>query len=148
MQWGKYPVLRPINTLQKKKFDPQLLIKIPKGHYKKAYKILVRHNNLHCFVMPIARYFDSENNEYVLIHAPDDRNKCFLQKNSNVEKPRLYHKNGVPFTLELESIECQNKELSHFRREIKGLKPTAHIMPKDIWHMDNRFKLNLFTLDL
>lgn len=143
MQWGEYAVLRDKNTPAGAVFDPLLLMKIPAGRYENVYKILVEHNNLNAFVMPIARYLDTVGNEYVLIHAPDDKNKC-IRKVKFSGNERIQDAPGIPYTLALAMPEIKKREMSGLINGFISRKVNIEISPEDIWHLDESWKLNLF----
>lgn len=145
MQWGEYAILRDKNAEHGGPFDPLLLMKIPEGRFDTVYKILVKHNKLHDFVMPIARYFDKNNNEYVLIHAPDDKNKCCCH-DLDGDDERLQDDTAIPYTLELAARELDKKrKIRHILDILTDLKVNIEFTPGDIWHLDGRWKLNLFS---
>ena len=145
MQWDNYAILRDKNTIPGTVFDPLLLMKIPDGRYETACDLLAALNDIDQFVMPIARYFDNANNEYVLIHAPDDRRKSTLLS-SSIEQ-RIQNAAGVPYTLEQEHNKYKSFKMQHFISELFRQKVNIEFSPKDIWHMDGRWKLNLFSVD-
>ena len=145
IQWNDYAILRDKNTIPDTVFDPLLLMKIPAGRYEIACDLLVSFNNINQFVMPIARYFDDANNEYVLIHAPDDRRKCTMHS-SSIEQ-RIQNAEGVPYTLEHASPEVKSLKMQRFINDLSQQKVNIEFSPKDIWHMDDSWKLNLFSVD-
>ena len=146
IQWNDYAIVRDKNTIPNTVFDPLLLMKIPAGRYETACDLLVALNDINQFVMPIAHYSDNANNEYVLIHAPDDRRKC-TQHSSAIEQ-RIQDAEGVPYTLEQESAINKSNEMRHFISRLSRQKVNIEFSPKDIWHMDDKWKLNLFSVDL
>ena len=144
MQWGEYAILREKNAIPCTAFDPLLLLPIESGRYEKVYKILVKHNKLHDFIMPIARYFDKNSNEYVLIHAPDDRNKC-SRYNRDEDDERIQDDTAIPYTLKHARDYDKKKEKRNFLDILTDLKVNIEFSTQDIWHMDGRWKLNLFS---
>ena len=144
MQWGEYAILRDKNTIPGTAFDPLLLLPIKSGHYEKVYKILIKHNKLRDFIMPIARYFDKNSNEYVLIHAPDDRNKC-SRYNRDEDDERIQDDTAIPYTLKHARDYDKKWEKRNFLDILTDLKVNIEFSTQDIWHMDGRWKLNLFS---
>ena len=145
IQWNDYAILRDKNNIPGTVFDPLLLMKIPDGRYETACDLLVSFNDINQFVMPIARYFDDANNEYVLIHAPDDRRKCTMYS-SSIEQ-RIQNAKGVPYTLEQVHDKIKSIKMRHFISQLSQQKVNIEFSPKDLWHMDGRWKLNLFSVD-
>ena len=150
IQWNDYAILRDKNNIPGTVFDPLLLMKIPDGRYETACDLLVSFNDINQFVMPIARYFDDANNEYVLIHAPDDaRNvRCKTIKNEGFEfDERIQDSGGIPCTLEFAPVFHQKNSMAHFVTLLINNKVNIEFSVKDIWHLDGRWKLNLFSVD-
>ena len=149
MEWDGYSIMRDKNTIADEVFDPLLLMKIPPGRYDTVYNILVQHNEMSTFVMPIARYFDKNGQEYVLIHAPDDHNKCsrIPKTDKNTVKLRIQDRSGIPYTLAMENVKYRNLEINFFINILSRQRVNIEFSPKDIWHMDGVWKLNLFSAD-
>lgn len=145
MQREEYIVLRDKNAVAGEAFDPLLLMKIPTGRYDIVYKILVKHNKLNDFVMPIARYFDKCGNEYVLIHAPDDRNKCLTKFKHDIKNKRIQDNTGIPYTLATENDVTQEHVVQKFSDKLTHLRVNIEIAAGDIWQLDGIWKLNLFS---
>ena len=103
-------------------------------------------NDIGSFVLPICRYYDDQN-EYVVIHAPDDKNKCDKKSYVPPHKLRLQDSLGIPFTLEMTDASCQEENILRFVEKLKNQNFDISLTPKDIWHVDGRFKLNLFLVD-
>ena len=145
MKWNGHSILRDKNAAPGEPFDPLLLMKIPVGHYEKVHDILVACNRLHCFVMPIARYTDNNANEYVLIHAPDDKRKFRFSKKmpEDLIKMRIQDAEGEPLTLDKMGPATKKLQMDSFTRFFDDIEFT----PKDIWHLDGLWKLNLFSCD-
>ncbi len=150
MQWGEYCVLRDKNAIPGENFDPLLLMKIPPDRYDTVCKIIAAHNNIETFVMPIARYFDSDGGEYVLIHAPDDKRKCRHHRHTDIEDERLRDDSGTPYTLALAPDDMKKQQIAYFIRVISNLPMPVdvEISAPAIWHLDRHWKLNLFAVDL
>ena len=147
-QWGKYAILRDKNAIPGTAFDPLLLLQIEPGRYEKVYNILVEHNNLNAFVMPIARYRDKNGNEYVLIHAPDDKNKCISKNSRGIGSERIQDESGVPYTLSLAMPGVRARERNRLNNKLNRRKVKVEISPEDIWHLDESWKLNLFSVKI
>lgn len=144
MHWNELVILRDKNANQDK-FDPMLLMKITSDRYKTVYKVLVEYNKLDTFVLPIRHYYDHDH-EYVLIHAPDDKNKCVLHKKTGASK-RILDSTGIPYTLEFASSREIEQKMSVFAELMNLQQIDCKFSPKDIWYMDGRWKLNLFSVD-
>lgn len=151
MEWNGYSILRDKNALPDEIFDPLLLMKVPFGRYNKVSKALITYNKINAFVMPIARYFDKNGEEYVLLHAPDNRNKCFLKYKIGVEKNtiklRIQDESGIPYTLDMSSAEEKDRVISNFIEILSRQKVNIEFSARDIWHVDGIWKLNLFSVD-
>ena len=119
-------------------------MKIPAGRYETACDLLVALNDINQFVMPIAHYSDNANNEYVLIHAPDDRNKC-SRYNPDEDDERIQDDTGVPYTLDLAHPGNKKEEMTLFINRMTRRKINIEFSYQDIWHLDGRWKLNLFS---
>ena len=146
MEWNRYLIVRDKNVPSGEAFDPLLLMKIPAGRYEKVCEILISCNSLHEFVMPIARYFDEEGNEYVLIHAPDDKQKFGQERVDRFNGCRIQDSGGKPYTLETTGTVTQKEIMDNFSAILFRKKINIEFFPKDIWHLDNRWKLNLFSV--
>ena len=147
MSWGEYAVLRDKNAIPGTAFDPLLLLPVKHGRYEEVYEVLVRCNELNAFVMPIARYFDKDGNEYVLIHAPDDKNKHPHKWHSDFSEVRIQDDTGEPYTLDIAPEGVTDREMRCLGGMLVGAKINITFSAGDIWHMDGRWKLNLFTAD-
>ena len=106
--------------------------------------LLLQHNKLHDFIMPIARYSDENGNEYVLIHAPDDKNKC-SRCNRDEDDERIQDDTAIPYTLKHAEDYDKKKEKRNFLDILTDLKLNIEFSTQDIWHMDGRWKMNLFS---
>lgn len=148
MHWGEYVILRDKNAIPGTAFDPLLLLPIESDRYEKVYKILVEYDNLNTFVMPIARYFDEDGNEYVLIHAPDDSNKHPEKIHRDFDDVRIQDNTGVPYTLDLTTPVKQKREMTLFTDKMIKKKINIEFSLQDIWHMDDTWKLNLFSVKI
>lgn len=146
MQWGEYTILRDKNATPFAAFDPLLLLPIESGRYEKVYKILVEYDKLNTFVMPIARYFDKDSNEYVMIHAPDDRNKHPERIHHDFDDVRIQDGTGVPYTLDLAHPGNKKEEMTLFINRMTRRKINIEFSYQDIWHLDKTWKLNLFSV--
>ena len=150
IQWNDYAILRDKNNIPGTVFDPLLLMKIPDGRYETACDLLVSFNDINQFVMPIARYFDDANNEYVLIHAPDDARNVRYKTIKNelfAFDERIQDSGGIPCTLEFAPVVHQKKSMANFATLLINDKVNIEFSVKDIWHLDGRWKLNLFSVD-
>jgi hypothetical protein len=151
MQWGEYAVLRDKNAIPGTAFDPLLLLPIAHGRYEAVYEVLVRCNELNSFVMPIARYFDKDGNEYVLIHAPDDKNKRSdrIRRGADFADTdvRIQDDTGEPYTLNIAPEKMADSEMRYFASMLSRGKINICFSVKNIWHLDGRWKLNLFSAD-
>ena len=158
LEWGDHPVLRARNALPGERFDPVLLMKIPENRYDEVYKILTGKNDLVHFVLPICRYYDRKGNEYVLIHAPDDWNKRSHRRGSRPAEWRIQDASGVPHTLEKFASEDELRTVMTMAEKLlsngflfttkEALLTNMFIAPKDIWFLDGRWKLNLFSVNI
>ena len=148
-KWRNKIILRDRNTALGGKFDPLLLLNIPDGHYEKVCRILNEYNSLEDFVMPIARYADNGNNQYVLLHAPDDRQKCICKQTIKDRHDVLIQDaDGEPYTLIWAAPEVIEREMSFYARLLRGENISIAFAPENIWHLDGRWKLNLFEVQL
>ena len=95
--------------------------------------------------MPIARYFDKNSNEFVLIHAPDDRNKC-SRYNRDEDDERIQDDTAIPYTLKHARDYDKKKEKRNFLDILTDLKVNIEFSTQDIWHLDETWKLNLFSV--
>ena len=148
MGWKGFRILRDRNAPPGEPFDPLLLMEIPQGRYRTACELLRRCNDIGKFVMPICRYVDKEGGEHVLVHAPDDREKCLsLPRSRTPAAQRIRGPEGVPFTLESAPAGDKERVLAGFAKIPALRRADVAFSEKDIWHMDGNWKLNLFSVD-
>ena len=150
MEWDGHLIVRDKNVPPGEPFDPLLLMKIPSGRYKTVSDILVSCDRLKDFVMPICRYMDKDGNEYVLIHAPDDARNVRYKTIKNelfAFDERIQDSGGIPCTLEFAPVFHQENSMAHFAILLINNKVNIEFSVKDIWHLDGKWKLNLFLLN-
>lgn len=149
MQCGEYPILRDFNADAEEGFDPLLLMKIPAGRYETVCDVLLSFECLRDFVMPIARCFGSDGSEYVLVHAPDDRRKVFSRpgRNAKWNNELIQDPDGEPCTLEDAEYDSMMDKMDFFYSKFSSRKIDVEFSPKDVWHLDKNWKINLFGVD-
>ena len=147
MQWKEYYILRDKSAIND--FDPLVLLPVSAERYDNAYHIICMLDQMDLFVMPIVRYYDKEGNQYVLLHAPDDKNiasKRGYWREDEYCKLRIKDESGIPYTLGSASISAREKEMEKFINKLSRHKINIEISPDDIWHVDGEWKLNLFSV--
>ena len=144
MEWDGHRIVRDKNVPPGEQFDPLLLMKIPSGRYETVYDILASCDRLEDFVMPICRYMDKDGNEYVLIHAPDDARNVRL--NIFLEK-RIQDSGGIPCTLEAAHESSQRNIITDFSRVLVHYKVNIEFSAENIWRIDRKWKMNLFSVN-
>lgn len=147
MQWKEYHILRDKRAING--FDPLVLLPVSAERYDNAYRIICTLERMDLFVMPIVRYHDKEDNQYVLLHAPDDKNiasrRNFWREHEHCEL-RINNDKGVPYTLESASVSVRKMEMEKFINVLSRHRINIEISPDDIWHVDGEWKLNLFSV--
>lgn len=146
MQWQEYHIWRDKFAIND--FDPLVLLPVSAERYDNAYTVICTLDRMDSFIMPIVRYHDQDN-QYVLVHAPDDENiasKRSCWREDDYCRLRIKDEKGLPYTLDQASISTQKKEMEKFIQILSKDKINIEFSPKNIWHVDGRWKLNLFTV--